>query len=51
MVTEWSGCVRLADRIVVLEDGGLLEQGTHEEVLALGGRYADLFNLQAASYR
>jgi len=43
--------VRLADRIVVLEDGGLLEQGTHEELLALGGRYADLFNLQAASYR
>jgi len=43
--------VRLADRIVVLEDGGLLEQGTHEELLALGGRYAELFNLQAASYR
>jgi ATP-binding cassette subfamily B protein len=43
--------VRLADRIIVLEDGALLEQGTHEELLALGGRYASLFNLQAASYR
>ena len=43
--------VRLADRIMVLEEGGLIEQGTHEELLALGGRYAELFNLQAASYR
>ncbi|MBV9544002.1 MAG: ABC transporter ATP-binding protein, partial [Chloroflexi bacterium] len=43
--------VRRADRILVFEEGQLIEQGTHEELLALGGRYAELFNLQAASYR
>jgi ATP-binding cassette subfamily B protein len=43
--------VRLADRIFVLENGTIAEAGTHEELLALGGTYADLFNLQAAAYR
>jgi ATP-binding cassette subfamily B protein len=43
--------VRKADRILVFEQGRLIEQGTHEELLALGGRYAELFNLQAESYR
>lgn len=43
--------VRLADRILVLENGELIEQGSHDELMLRGGRYAELFNLQAASYR
>jgi ATP-binding cassette subfamily B protein len=43
--------VRMADRILVLEDGAIVEAGTHEELLEIAGRYADLFELQAAGYR
>jgi len=42
--------VRMADRIVVIEGGNLLEEGTHAELLARGERYAHLFALQAAGY-
>ncbi len=43
--------VRLADRILVLEYGQLVENGTHQELLEAQGRYAELFNLQAEAYR
>ena len=43
--------VRMADRIVVLENGNIAEEGTHERLTRMGGRYAELFELQAASYR
>jgi ATP-binding cassette subfamily B protein len=43
--------VRMADRILVIEEGQLKEQGSHEELMKLGGRYAELFTLQAAAYR
>jgi ATP-binding cassette subfamily B protein len=43
--------VRMADRIVVLENGKVAEDGNHEELSRLGGRYAEMFEMQAASYR
>jgi ATP-binding cassette subfamily B protein len=43
--------VRIADRILVLENGKILESGAHDELVALGGHYAELFELQAAGYR
>jgi ATP-binding cassette subfamily B protein len=43
--------VRMADEIVVLVDGAVVEQGTHVALMAKNGRYARLFNLQAEGYR
>jgi ATP-binding cassette, subfamily B, bacterial len=43
--------VRMADRIVVLENGRIAEEGDHETLTHMGGRYAEMFELQAASYR
>ena len=43
--------VRMADRILVLRGGELVEHGTHEALVAQGGLYAELFQLQAAGYR
>jgi ATP-binding cassette subfamily B protein len=43
--------VRSADRILVLENGKIVEEGTHGELASLGGRYAEMFEMQASSYR
>lgn len=43
--------VRMAQQIIVLENGTLVEQGSHAELIALGGRYAHMFALQAAGYQ
>jgi ATP-binding cassette subfamily B protein len=42
--------VRRADRILFLEHGQLVEEGTHEQLMRLNGRYARLFRLQASAY-
>ncbi|MGB9283492.1 MAG: ABC transporter ATP-binding protein, partial [Candidatus Sulfotelmatobacter sp.] len=43
--------VRSADRILVLENGKIAEEGTHDQLARLGGRYAEMFEMQASSYR
>jgi ATP-binding cassette subfamily B protein len=43
--------VRMADRIVVLENGRIAEDGDHQQLTHLGGRYAEMFEMQAATYR
>src|SRR3954471_3149675 len=43
--------VRMADRIVVLEQGRIAEEGSHDQLASRGGRYAEMFEMQAASYR
>ena len=43
--------VRSADRILVLENGRIAEEGTHDQLARLGGRYAEMFEMQASSYR
>ncbi|MCC6810526.1 MAG: ABC transporter ATP-binding protein [Deltaproteobacteria bacterium] len=42
--------VRMADRIIVIEKGAIVESGSHEALVARGGRYAELFRLQARGY-
>jgi ABC-type multidrug transport system fused ATPase/permease subunit len=41
----------MADRIIVLEHGEIVEQGTHDDLAAASGLYAELFGMQAAGYR
>ncbi|MBI3929273.1 MAG: ABC transporter ATP-binding protein [Armatimonadetes bacterium] len=51
LISHRFSTVRMADHIVVLDEGRILEEGSHEELLARGGRYAHLFELQAAGYQ
>jgi ATP-binding cassette, subfamily B, bacterial len=51
LISHRFSTVRMADRIVVLEGGRLVEEGSHSQLMTLGGRYAAMFEMQAASYR
>jgi ATP-binding cassette subfamily B protein len=51
LISHRFSSVRMADRILVLAEGRLEASGTHAQLLAQGGRYAELFELQAAGYR
>jgi ATP-binding cassette subfamily B protein len=51
LISHRFSTVRMTDRIVVLEEGRLVEEGSHEQLMALDGRYAAMFDMQAASYR
>ena len=51
LISHRFSTVRMANRILVLDKGMLLEEGTHEELLVKNGRYAELFNLQAKGYQ
>ena len=51
LISHRFSTVRMADRILVLENGRIAEQGKHEDLVRESGRYAQMFELQAASYR
>jgi ATP-binding cassette, subfamily B, bacterial len=51
LISHRFSTVRMADRIVVLSGGRLIEEGNHQQLMASGGLYAEMFEMQAASYR
>jgi ATP-binding cassette, subfamily B, bacterial len=51
LISHRFSTVRSADRIIVLENGKIAEEGSHEQLSCLGGRYAEMFEMQASSYR
>ncbi len=51
LISHRFSTVRMADQIIVMSDGKIMEHGSHEELLKINGRYAHLFSLQAAGYK
>ena len=51
LISHRFSTVRMADRIFVLEGGKIAEQGSHDQLISDGGRYSEMFELQAAGYR
>jgi ATP-binding cassette, subfamily B, bacterial len=51
LVSHRFSTVRMADKVAVVEGGRVCEHGTHAELVAVGGRYAELYELQARRFR
>jgi len=51
LISHRFSTVRMANRILVLQQGAITEEGTHEELVSNNGLYAELFRLQAEGYR
>jgi ATP-binding cassette subfamily B protein len=51
LISHRFSTVRMADRIYVVEDGRIVEAGSHDELMLLAGQYAAMFRMQAAPYR
>jgi len=51
LISHRFSTVRMADKILVLANGGIVEEGSHSELISLGGRYSEMFEMQAANYR
>jgi ATP-binding cassette, subfamily B, bacterial len=51
LISHRFSTVKMADRIIVLEKGQISEQGTHEQLITRGARYAEMFDMQASNYR
>jgi ATP-binding cassette subfamily B protein len=51
LISHRFSTVRMADQIAVIDEGRLVELGSHEQLMRAGGRYAQLFTLQARGYR
>lgn len=51
LISHRFSTVRMTDRIVVLENGRIAEEGSHQQLLVLGGRYSGMFEMQASNYR
>ena len=51
LISHRFSTVRMADQIIVLQDGRIIERGNHQELMQLEGHYAHLFSLQAKGYR
>jgi ATP-binding cassette subfamily B protein len=50
LISHRFSTVRMADRVAMMEDGAVAEEGTHEELVAAGGPYAELYDLQARRF-
>lgn len=51
LISHRFSTVRTADRIHIFDQGRIIESGTHEELVALGGRYAEMYEVQARAYQ